>query len=313
MPPEFSSLLSIFRISWHRQFLIKPRHNQKNRTPRWIRSTTWILEIQHSAKLAITTSELASIFFRTVFRAQGLPRKILSDRGSQFISAFWREFFALLKSEVRLTSSYHPQSNGGTERANKTLLEALRCFVNARQDNWHEYLVHFEFAYNNSVNPSTGVSPFVMQFAQSPRGPYDTLLEGGAADAKHGDPDSEMAQDLGFDVLTNVQAARDELHRAAQVFRKRHAASCKPHSYSVGDWVLLSSENIKLSLPCRKLSPTFVGPFEIVNLLGNNAVKIVPTGKYEALQPIINIAYLRPYRKRSADVGPEPELFELNS
>ena len=255
---------------------------------------------------AISAKELAHIFFRTVFRNQGMPRKILSDRGPQFISTFWAEFFKLLKTDIRLTSSYHPQANGGTERANRTLLESLRCFVNARQDNWSDHLVYFEFAYNQSVNPATGYSPFVLMFAQSPRAPYDALLEGGDP-TKQFDTDNQMARDLGFDVIQNLQDARDKLHRAAQQFRERHARSCKPHTYAVGDQVLLSTENVKLSLPCRKLSPAFVGPFKIVKLLGHNAVEIRSTGRWKALQPIINIEYLRPYRERTEDIGPLPK------
>ena len=85
---------------------------------------------------------------------------LLSDRGPQFASEFWTEFFGLLKTDIRLTSSYHPQSNGGVEKFNKTLLEALRSCVNARYSDWDEYLPHIEFAFNSAPNASTGVSPF---------------------------------------------------------------------------------------------------------------------------------------------------------
>lgn len=106
-----------------------------------------------------------------------MPRILLSDNGPQFVSNFWKEFFSLLQTDIRLTSSYHPQSNGQTERFNRTLIEALRSFVNARHDNWDTFLVHFEFAYNSTVNASTGLSPFILQFAQAPRAPWDSVLE----------------------------------------------------------------------------------------------------------------------------------------
>jgi transposase InsO family protein len=102
-----------------------------------------------------------------------MPRVLLSNNGPQFHSDFWTEFFALLRTEVRLTSTYHPQSNGGSEKINKTFLKVLRSYVSSRQDDWDTYLVYIEFAYNNSVNTSTGFSPFVLQFAQSPRTPWD--------------------------------------------------------------------------------------------------------------------------------------------
>ena len=75
---------------------------------------------------------------------------------------FWRELFLLLGTKIKLTSTYHPQSNGSQEKFNKTLIEALRTYVSHRQDNWDECILFFEFAYNNSVNPSTGHSPFIL-------------------------------------------------------------------------------------------------------------------------------------------------------
>jgi len=247
---------------------------------------------------SVSARDVALLFFRSVFRSQGMPRVLLSDNGPQFASTFWQEFFGLLKTDIRLTSSYHPQSNGGSERFNRTLLEALRSYVSARQKDWDEYLIHFEFAYNNSLNPSTGFSPFVLTYAQSPRAPW-TALDQSILDGM----DNVAARNLGFDIVRNVQQARDALHAQAQAFRERHAQQCKPHKYSVGDEVLLSTENVKLRVPCYKLGPRFVGPFRILELLGRNAVRIQPTGIYKALHDKINIEHLRPYYRRAPEVG----------
>ena len=198
--------------------------------------------------------DLALIFFRTVFRSQGMPKILLSDRGPQFASAFWQEFFGLLKTEIRLTSSYHPQSNGGSERFNRTLIEALRSYVGTRQNDWDEHLVHLEFAYNSSVNPATGLTPFDIMYAQQPRAPWDLLREGGG-DIMSQDFDSDVARSLGMNVLANLRKARDAMHAAAQELRERNARSTAPHEYKVGDPVLLSTENIKLRLVNKKLAP----------------------------------------------------------
>jgi transposase InsO family protein len=109
-----------------------------------------------------SAKDLTTIFIQTVFRHQGMTRVILSDNGPRFVSEFWKQLFLLLETSIRLTSSYHPQSNGGQEKFNKTLIEVLRTYVSHRQDNWDECLFYFEFAYNNSVNPSTGLSPFIL-------------------------------------------------------------------------------------------------------------------------------------------------------
>ena len=256
-----------------------------------------------------SAGDLARIFFTTVFRSQGMPRVLLSDRGPQFVSAFWSSFFGLLQTDIRLTSSYHPQSNGGSERFNRTLIEALRCFVNARQDNWDQYLVHFEFAYNISVNPATGLSPFVLQFAQDPRAPWDLVLAGGNDQvSRDGD---EAGRNMAFEVAQNLRQARDALHLAAQKYRERNAPLLAPHAYKVGDSVLLSTEHVALKLPCRKLSPKFVGPFEVMELLGPNSVKIKTAGRFKNLTNVINVEYLRPYRLRSENVGPPPHHLSI--
>jgi hypothetical protein len=235
-----------------------------------------------------------------------MPRVLLSDNGPQFTSEFWTEFFSLLQTDIRLTSSYHPQSNGQTERFNRTLIEALRSFVNARHDNWDEFLVHFEFAYNSTVNDSTVFSPFILQFAQAPRAPWDSVLEGGENDSNGPSSGGDLAFSLGFDTLKNLKQARASLQEAAQRQRMRNALLTRPHAYAVGDEVLLSTENIVLRLAIKKLSPKFVCPFRILELSGKNAVKIQPTGRFKALHDIVNVEYLRPYNERSENVGPPP-------
>ena len=256
-------------------------------------------------KKTASAGDLARIFFTSVFRSQGMPRILLSDRGPQFVSEFWSSFFGLLQTDIRLTSSYHPQSNGGSERFNRTLIEALRCFVNARQNNWDEFLVHFEFAYNISVNPATGFSPFILQFAQEPRAPWDLVLAGGEDRLLR--DGGEAGSNFAFDVMQNLRQARDTLHLAAQKYRERNAPLLAPHAYKVGDMVLLSTEHVELKLPCKKLSPKFIGPFKVLELLGPNAVRIDPKGRFKALTPIINVEYLRPYRLRTENVGPPPQ------
>jgi hypothetical protein len=87
---------------------------------------------------------LALIFFRTVFCSQDLPRILLSDNGA-ICQRILERFFSLLQTDIRLTSPYHLQSNGQTERFNRALIEALRSFINARHDNWDTFLVHLWF------------------------------------------------------------------------------------------------------------------------------------------------------------------------
>ena len=90
-------------------------------------------------------------------------------------------------------------------------------------------------------------------------------------------------------------------------FRIRNSRLAKPHSYKIRDSVLLSTKNVQLNLPCRKLSPAFVGPFSIRSLLGTNVVRLTYSDRFHLLNPVVNIAYLRPYRLRTPDIGPPPK------
>ena len=175
--------------------------------------------------------------------------------------------------------------------------------VSHRHDNWDECLLYFEFAYNNSVNPSTGMSPFILSYAQSPRAPWqfletyvalDEFVPAETFEAQKGSG-AQLASYLGLDVINNVREARDSLHRMADDFRIRNARLAKPHSYKVGDFVLLSTKNINLRLPCKKFSPAFVGPFSIRAVLGTNAVQLNYSERFQLLSPTVNLVYLRPY------------------
>jgi hypothetical protein len=132
------------------------------------------------------------------------------------------------------------------------------------------------------------------------------VLEEGENDSNGPLAGGDLAFSLGFDTLKNLKQARASLQEAAQRQRVRNALLTRPHEYAVGDEVLLSTKNMTLRLPSRKLSPKFVGPFRVIALRGNNAVKIKPTGRFKALHDIVNVEYLRPYNARSENVGPPP-------
>ena len=115
-----------------------------------------------------TAPDTARIFFDNIFRLHGLPKIIISDRDSKFISKFWRSLFKTLGVHLALSTAYHPQTDGQTERANRTLEDMLRTFVNYRQDNWDDCLTTAEFAYKNSVQASSSYSPFYIDCGQYP-------------------------------------------------------------------------------------------------------------------------------------------------
>lgn len=101
-----------------------------------------------------SAAETASSFVKEVVRLHGIPINITSDRGVQFTCRFWKSLCEVLGIKLCLSSAYHPQTNGQTERTNQTLEQYLRCFSSFAQDDWTSLLPLAEFAYNNSIHSS---------------------------------------------------------------------------------------------------------------------------------------------------------------
>ena len=106
-------------------------------------------------KKTITGEDTAKLFIDNIYQYHGLPDDIVSDRGPQFVSKFWQSLFKILKVEIKLSSAFHPQTDGQMERVNQVLEQYLHCTINYQQDNWTSLLPLAEFAYNNSTHAST--------------------------------------------------------------------------------------------------------------------------------------------------------------
>src|ERR1051325_4161804 len=133
----------------------------------------------------ITAPGVAKLFFENIFRLHGLPKTIISDRDPKFTSKFWTALFKLLETKLAMSTAFHPQTDGQTERMNRTLEEMLRAYTTYHQNQWDECLSATEFAYNNSKQTSTGQTPFELDNGQHPLLPTD------------------------LDQITNVPAAND--------------------------------------------------------------------------------------------------------
>ena len=112
---------------------------------------------------------LATLFIDNIFRLYGLPDSIVSNREPQFAVDFWYYFCASLGIATRLSTAFHPQTAGQTERINSSMEEYLRAHVNYLQDNWVQYLSLAEFAANNQESATTRASPFFATSGLNPR------------------------------------------------------------------------------------------------------------------------------------------------
>jgi hypothetical protein len=115
-------------------------------------------------------THIANLFFKEVIRLHGLPRSIVSDRDTKFIGHFWRTLWKKMGTNLMFSSAYHPQTDGQTEVVNRSLGDLLRSLVTEHHSSWDNVLPQAEFAYNDSVNRSTGKSPFEIVYGRQPRG-----------------------------------------------------------------------------------------------------------------------------------------------
>ena len=110
----------------------------------------------------LSTARTAQLYLQPFWKHHGLPKKVVSDRGPQFIAEFMKELYWLLRIKLAATTAYHPQGDGHTEQVNQELEQYLRLFINQRQDDWDDLLPFAEFQYNNHVHTATQAVPFLL-------------------------------------------------------------------------------------------------------------------------------------------------------
>jgi len=145
----------------------------------------------------ITAPMLAKLFVLHVFSKHGVPSHVTLDRGTEFVSSFFRLLGKVLDMKLHFTSGYHPEGDGQTERMNQTLEQYLRVYCNYQQDNWSELLPIAEFAYNNAPNATTKISPF---FANKGYHPNITIH-----------PERDIASSRAQDFAVNLDKLHQEL------------------------------------------------------------------------------------------------------
>src|SRR6202043_741363 len=196
----------------------------------------------------ITSVQLAELFVLHVFSKHGVPSHITSDRGSEFVSHFFRSLGKALDMRLHFTSGYHPEGDGQTERVNQTLEQYLRVYCNYQQDNWSHLLPLAEFAFNNSSSATTGISPF---FTNKGYHPNLTVHM-----------DRELTSTRAQEFVTDL----DELHtRLRQVISDTQQQYQKyadvrrsaPPDFKIGDKVFVKGEFIKTTRLSKKLSDKY--------------------------------------------------------
>ena len=231
-----------------------------------------------------TALETANLLVTHVFRLHGIPQDIVSDRGPQFTSQVWKAFCRALGTTSSLTSGYHPQSNGQTERANQSLESSLRCVASRLPSSWATHLPWVEYAHNSLISSATGFSPFMINTGYQP--PLFPSQESDAA------VPSVHAQ---FRRVRRVwRETRAALGRTAERNRRladRHRVPSP--DYQVGQQVWLSSRDLPLQTDSRKLSPRYVGPYPVDKIINPSAVRLRLPASLN-VHPVFHVSLLKP-------------------
>lgn len=166
-----------------------------------------------------------------VYRLHGMPSAIISDRDRVFTSSFWQALFRLSGTQLRLSTCYHPQTDGQTERVNQCLETYLRCFVHACPSKWSSWLSLAEFWYNSSLHSALGRSPFEVLYGHAPRH-FGLSAESVGSDVP------ALNQWLSeWAVMQDL--VKQHLLRAQARMKKQSDQQRSKREFSVGDWVFL--------------------------------------------------------------------------
>ena len=240
-----------------------------------------------------TAEEAARLFMLLVVSRHGVPTRIITDRGTQFDSMLWYEFIQLLGSKVAMATTHHPQSNGLTERANRTLLSMIRRVCECEGGQWVRQPPLLELAYNSSVHSSTKVTPFSANFGYQPRLPASFLCAPDSEPERTVTSFCQKVQKATQQIWEQVRQASQEASQAAA--RRENLKRGSPE-YRPGDEVLVWRHRVVgPETNTRKQELRYAGPFLVKEFFPPGVVEL------EGLPPQtptkINVEYVHPYKR----------------
>lgn len=255
----------------------------------------------------ITARQVAELLFECIYKHHGLPTSIVSNRDSLFTSQFWSRFNQLIGIKLKMSSAYHPQTNGATECMNRMVTQMLRQCVAPHQKDWAVKLLAIEFTINAAQSETTGFAPFILNYGRMPR-----MFIWNSTDHSEYPEVRVFAQRMKDALIAahdSILSKRTKQVRDANKHRR-------PAPFTEGDLAYISTTN--MSLPkghARKLAPKFIGPFKILRAYSNESFLVeLPTElKRRGLHPVFHTSLLCIHLPNDDQLFPGHEIGQTTS
>ena len=239
-------------------------------------------------KLTINAKQAGILLLNMLLPLLAVPKSIVSDRDVRFTGSCWRQMWEHMGTRLDMSTAYHPQTDGQTERTNRTIQTLVRMYVTERKGEWEDWLQMAAAAYNSTVHESTGKTPAEMNYPGRTIDPLSWALH----DRKQAGDNEEAGR-----MLDSLRAVWSEARARLVAEREKQARHAdkrrRPVRYEVGQMVYLSSKH--LSTVKGKLKERWTGPFVITAVkAGGSAVTLnLPAGW--KMHSTFNVSLIKPY------------------
>ncbi|GJV54210.1 putative reverse transcriptase domain-containing protein [Tanacetum coccineum] len=245
---------------------------------------------------------LTRLYIKEIVSRHGVPISIISDRDSHFTSRFWQSLQNALGTQLDMSTAYHPETDGQSERTIQTLEDMLRACVIDFGKGWDKHLPLVEFSYNNSYHASIKAAPFEALYGRKCRSPV-CWAEVGDSQLTGPEIIQETTKKI-VQIRQRLQAARDRQRSYANIRRK-------PLEFQVGDRVMLKvspHKGIFRFIKRGKLYPRYIGPFKILKRISPVAYKLELREELSSIHNTFHVSNLKKCLSDESLISPMKEL-----
>ena len=252
-------------------------------------------------KATYTVAQYAQLYIDHIVSLHGVPVSIISNRGPQLTSKFWQKLQEALGTQLYFSTTFHPQTDGQSERTIQTLEDMLRMCVLDFKDNWDKYLPLIEFAYNNSCHSTIGIAPYEALYGRKCR----SLLWTEVGDRQLEGPELiRMTSEAVPLIQARLKTAFSRQQRYTDLKRR-------DVQFHVGDHVFLKVSPMKGLMRFRKkkkLALRYIGPFEILDRVGGVSYRLALPPQMSQVHLVFHVSILRKYVSNPTHILPVQDV-----